>query len=127
MSYDAFQPRQAFNQDRQASHQPLAAPSPSFAQIQADPAIGRLRAARRPVVAVLGVVFGLYLLNSLLAVLAPGLLAVHLLGSVNVGMGLNLLLGALVLAVTQWYARHARRVDRLAAQVRDSVETEEQR
>ncbi|MGW1364415.1 DUF485 domain-containing protein [Streptomyces chartreusis] len=127
MSYDAFQPRQASFQDRLTSHQPPAAPPPSVAQIQADPAIATLRGARRPVVAVLGVVFGLYLLNSLLAAFVPGLVAVRLFGSVNVGVGLSLLLGVLSLTVTYWHGRRARRFDLLAAQVRASFEPEEER
>ncbi|MCX2184589.1 DUF485 domain-containing protein [Streptomyces sp. SKN60] len=78
----------------------------------------------RPIVAVLATVFGFYLLNSLLATAVPGLLAVRLLGAVNAGIGLVLLLSALSLAATHWYARHSRKHDPLAAQVRVSFERE---
>lgn len=132
MNYDAFRPRQASFPHRQVAPQSPVDPSPadpppSFAQIQADPAIGRLRAARRPVVAVLATVLGLHLLNSLLATVVPDLLAVRLFGAVNAGMVLALLLTALGLAATHWYARRARTYDALAAQVRASFEREGRR
>ncbi|WAZ26341.1 DUF485 domain-containing protein [Streptomyces cinnabarinus] len=127
MSYDAFQPRSASARDDLAAPRPTTPPPPSFAQIQAGPAIATLRGARRPAVAVLGAVLGLYLLNPLLAVGAPGLVAVRLFGSVNVGMALSLLLGALSLTVTYWHGRRARRFDPLAAQVRATFEREEER
>ncbi|MFE1441838.1 DUF485 domain-containing protein [Streptomyces sp. NPDC058739] len=121
MSHDAFRPRPPVPPP--PAHRP-----PTFAQLQADPQTGVLRAARRSALTVLGAVLGLYLLYSLLAVAAPGLLAVRLLGDVNVGMGLGLLLGALCLAAVQWYTRRARtRIDPAAARIRASFEGEGER
>ncbi|WP_406177280.1 DUF485 domain-containing protein [Streptomyces sp. NBC_00996] len=75
--------------------------------------LARLRAARRsrivPVpVPVAAAVVGLYLLNALLASTASDVMALRLVGHVNVGLGLALLQCGTTLAVCRWYARYAR-------------------
>lgn len=76
---------------------------------EATASLAALRAARRSRIApVATAVVGLYLLNALLASTAADVMALRLVGHVNVGLGLALLQCGTTLAVCRWYARYAR-------------------
>ncbi|MFI7413062.1 DUF485 domain-containing protein [Streptomyces sp. NPDC049627] len=76
---------------------------------EAMTALAELRAARRSrIFPVASAVLGLYLLNALLVSTARDVMAVRLVGHVNVGLGLALLQCGTTLAVCRWYARFAR-------------------
>ncbi|WP_367325176.1 DUF485 domain-containing protein [Streptomyces sp. HUAS ZL42] len=83
-------------------------------------ALAELRAARRSrIFPVATAVLGLYLLNALLASTARDVMAIRLVGHVNLGLGLALLQCGTTLAVCRWYARYARTtLDPLVARVR---------
>ncbi|MEV0186750.1 DUF485 domain-containing protein [Streptomyces sp. NPDC050625] len=83
-------------------------------------------ARRRPVFTVIGAVVSLYLLDALLAGVAPGLMAMHLAGLLNVALALNLLQYGTSAWAVWWYVRYARSVlDPQAAQVRAWLGEEE--
>ncbi|MFE9098626.1 DUF485 domain-containing protein [Streptomyces sp. NPDC007264] len=90
-------------------------------QLQADPALLRLRAAhRRPVFTVAGAVIALYLLNGLLASEVRGVMAVSIAGPLNTGLALSLLQCVTTVWAVLWYARHAgSRLDPDRSQLRD--------
>ncbi|TQK50512.1 uncharacterized membrane protein (DUF485 family) [Streptomyces sp. SLBN-118] len=80
-----------------------------YEQLQADPGLQRLRAARRrPVFAVAGAVVGLYLLNALLAGEARGFMAVGVAGPLNIGLALSLIQCVTTAWAVWWYTRYAR-------------------
>ncbi|KAB1139138.1 DUF485 domain-containing protein [Streptomyces luteolifulvus] len=71
--------------------------------------LAQLRAERRSTIfPVAAAVIGLYLLNALLASMAADVMAIRLVGHLNVGLGLALLQCGTTLAVCRWYARYAR-------------------
>ncbi|MBT2369133.1 DUF485 domain-containing protein [Streptomyces sp. ISL-10] len=71
-------------------------------------ALAELRAARRSkVFPVATAVLGLYLINALLASTAGDVMAVKLVGHLNLGLGLALLQCGTTLAACRWYARYA--------------------
>ncbi|WP_345016580.1 DUF485 domain-containing protein [Streptomyces shaanxiensis] len=71
-------------------------------------ALVELRAARRSrVFPVATAVLGLYLLNALLVSTARDVMAIRVVGHLNVGLGLALLQCGTTLAVCRWYARYA--------------------
>ncbi|MGP4001245.1 DUF485 domain-containing protein [Streptomyces sp. 8N706] len=84
----------------------------------------RLRTERRSrIIPVAAAVVGFYLLNALLSNLAGGLMAVRLVGHLNVGLTLALLQCATTLLVCRWYSRYARTtLDPLAERVRAGLE-----
>jgi uncharacterized protein DUF485 len=67
-----------------------------------------MRAADRRAVGVASAVVSLYLLNAVLAQVAPGVLGLTVVGTLNVGFTLALLLLAGTVGAVQWYGRHAR-------------------
>lgn len=72
-------------------------------------ALAELRAARRARIFPVAIaVIGLYLLTALLASTARDVMAIRLVGHLNVGLGLALLQCGTTLAVCRWYARYAR-------------------
>ncbi|MFJ3336366.1 DUF485 domain-containing protein [Streptomyces sp. NPDC086766] len=76
---------------------------------QDDPALPRLRAARRrPVFTVAGAVVALYLLNALLASEARGVMAVRIAGPLNTGLAMSLVQCLTTVWAVRWYNRHAR-------------------
>lgn len=71
-------------------------------------ALAELRAARRSrIFPVATAVLGLYLLNALLLSTARDVMAIRLVGHLNVGLGLALLQCGTTLVVCRWYARYA--------------------
>lgn len=67
-----------------------------------------LRARRlRPVWAVTGAVLGLFLLNAVLAALAPEFMGLVLIGRLSVGLAGGLALCAATAAAVHWYARYS--------------------
>ncbi|MFF4571983.1 DUF485 domain-containing protein [Streptomyces sp. NPDC001410] len=82
--------------------------------------LAQLRAERRSrIFPVAAAVISLYLVNALMASWAPDVMAIGLIGHLNVGLALALLQCGTTLAVCRWYARYARtRLDPLVDQVR---------
>ncbi|MFI5685428.1 DUF485 domain-containing protein [Streptomyces sp. NPDC051636] len=71
--------------------------------------LAQLRAERRSrIFPVAAAVIILYLVNALLASTAADVMAIRLVGHLNVGLGLALLQCGTTLAVCRWYARYAR-------------------
>ncbi|NBM21106.1 DUF485 domain-containing protein, partial [Streptomyces sp. GC420] len=105
-----------------ASHRaPFQSP---LEQLEDEPALSRLRAARgRPVFTVAAAVVALYLLNTMLAGEARDFMAVRLAGPLNIGLALSLLQCATTGWAVWWYGRHARTsIDPDGARVRDRLE-----
>lgn len=82
--------------------------------------LAQLRAERRSrIFPVAAAVVGLYLVNALMASWAPDVMAIRVIGHLNVGLALALLQCGTTLAVCRWYARYARtHLDPLVDQVR---------
>lgn len=71
-------------------------------------ALAELRAARRAkIFPVAAAVIGLYLINALLASMARDVMAIRLVGHLNLGLALALLQCGTTLATCRWYARYA--------------------
>ncbi|MGW0700180.1 DUF485 domain-containing protein [Streptomyces sp. NPDC002867] len=102
-------------------HTPYAHPSYAEPDLPAD--VERLRAERRSrVLPVAAAVVGFYLLNALLANVAGGLMAVRLVGHLNIGLALALLQCVTTLLVCRWYGRYAHTtLDPLAERVRGGL------
>ncbi|MGW2748612.1 DUF485 domain-containing protein [Streptomyces sp. NPDC001450] len=85
--------------------------------------LARLRAERRSrIFPVAATVISLYLVNALIASWAPDVMAIRLIGHLNVGLALALLQCGTTLTVCRWYARYARtRLDPLVDQVRAAL------
>ncbi|MGP3952892.1 DUF485 domain-containing protein [Streptomyces sp. 7N604] len=101
------------------------APVPSaFEQLQDDPALLRLRAARRrPVFTVMGTVVALYVLNALLASEARAFMGVRIAGPLNIGLAMSLLQCGTTVWAVWWYTRHARaHFDPEGSRLRNRVE-----
>ncbi|WP_210987262.1 DUF485 domain-containing protein [Streptomyces sp. F63] len=80
-----------------------------YEQLQADPRMARLRAARRrPLFRVTGTVTALYLLTALLANHARDLMGTQVAGPLNVGLLLGLAQCATAVWAALWYTRYAR-------------------
>ncbi|MER6615694.1 DUF485 domain-containing protein [Streptomyces xantholiticus] len=115
-------PFEPFERPRSYVGSPYA--HPPYAEPDPPTGVERLRAERRSrVLPVAAAVVGFYLLNALLANVAGGLMAVRLVGHLNLGLALALLQCATTLLVCRWYARYARTtLDPLAESVRAGLE-----
>lgn len=96
-----------------------------YGAVQASPEFQRLRRTHRSFVfPVLGACLAWYLAYVLLATYAHDFMSTPVFGSVNVAMVLGLAQVATTFAVTTWYVRYAnKRLDPLAEEIRDEIET----
>ncbi|MFI2371710.1 DUF485 domain-containing protein [Streptomyces sp. NPDC018833] len=114
--YGRYEPPPGSHELPYGFHEPRRRP-PSYAggppeEVGAAPqvmtALAELRAARRSkVFPVATAVLGLYLVNALLASTARDVMAIRLVGHLNLGLALALLQCGTTLAACRWYARYA--------------------
>ncbi|MGW1958065.1 DUF485 domain-containing protein [Streptomyces sp. NPDC001920] len=114
--YGSHEPPPGSHEQRHGFHPPRSRPTvyadrfpeDGAALSEAVTALAALRAARRSrIVPVAAAVFGLYLLNALLVSAARDMMAIRIVGHLNVGLGLALVQCGTTLAVCRWYARYA--------------------
>jgi uncharacterized membrane protein (DUF485 family) len=105
---------------------PTASPR-DFREAQSSPEFQELRRRHRRFVFPLAVAFLIwYFLYVLLAAFAPDFMATPAFGNVNIGVLLGLSQFVTTFGITTWYVIYAnRRLDPLAEQMRDRLETEE--
>ena len=98
-----------------------------YGAVQASPDFQRLRRTHRSFVfPVLGACLAWYFAYVLLASYAHDFMSIRVFGSVNVAMVLGMAQVVTTFAVTTWYVHYAnKRLDPLAEEIRDEIETGE--
>jgi len=98
-----------------------------YGAVQASPEFQRLRRTHRSFVfPVLGACLAWYFAYVLLASYAHDFMSIRVFGSVNVAMVLGMAQVVTTFAVTTWYVHYAnKRLDPLAEEIRDEIETGE--
>ena len=111
--------------DSQPPDSPERTADADWAAIQASPEFQHLRhRLRRFVFPVAALFLVWYLLFVLLATYASGFMSIKLFGNINVGLVFGLLQFVSTFLITFLYVRFAdRKLDPLAAQLRDDIET----
>jgi uncharacterized membrane protein (DUF485 family) len=103
------EPTHGLHEPRRRPPSPMGRTPEEGPTSEAMASLAGLRAARRSRIAPVAVaVVGLYLLNAVLASTAADVMALRVVGHVNVGLALALLQCGTTLAVCRWYARYAR-------------------